>query len=216
MYKTIAEFVEDWTKESAISLKVQRALTGPSLQHKSDPEGNTLGKIACHMVVMIGMTGSVVRLEIFAPARGTEPPSSANSIADAYQTSAQSMTEQASTKLKDGQFVSEVSYFGRTLPMAAVLTSLIPHQIHHRGQMTILMRQAERLGRASEVSWFQQRRSYHIPPVSRWGLDGVNPLHLLFTSELVQSLRRPSVCAFSIFGRRPAMIRSRGRNAVSR
>lgn len=52
------------------------------------------------------------------------------------------MTEQAPKKLKDGQLVSEVTYFGRSLPMTTVLNGLIRHQIHHRGQMTILMRQA--------------------------------------------------------------------------
>ena len=46
------------------------------------------------MAVMIGMTGSAVGLEIIAPARGTEPPTSARGIADAYQTAAQSMGQQ--------------------------------------------------------------------------------------------------------------------------
>jgi uncharacterized damage-inducible protein DinB len=69
-------------------------------------------------------------------------PGSAGSIADAYQTAAQSLAEQAEKKLKDEQLASEIPYFSRTLQMAAVLTSLIRHQIHHRGQMTILMRQA--------------------------------------------------------------------------
>jgi uncharacterized damage-inducible protein DinB len=142
MYKTIAEFVEDWTKENGISRKIQRALTDDSLQYRSDPEGNTLGKIAWHMVVMIGMTGSAVGLEVVAPPRGTEPPISAKSIADAYQTAAQSMSEQASTRLRDEQLPSEIAYFGRSLPTASVLQALIRHQTHHRGQMTILMRQA--------------------------------------------------------------------------
>ena len=63
-------------------------------------------------------------------------------MADAYQTAAKSLTEQASKKLKDGQLASEVAFHGRTLPMATVLSGLIRHQIHHRGQTTILMRQA--------------------------------------------------------------------------
>jgi uncharacterized damage-inducible protein DinB len=142
MYKTISEFVEDWGRESAITLRVQRALTDSSLDQKSDPDGNTLGKIAWHMVVMLGMTGAAVGLEVIAPARGTEPPSSASGIAEAFQVAAQSFSEQASKKLKDEQLSSDVAYFGRTLPMRSVLTSLIRHQIHHRGQMTILMRQA--------------------------------------------------------------------------
>ena len=142
MYDTITEFVDDWTRESDISLRIQRALTDSSLATRSDPEGNTLGKIAWHMVVMIGLTGAAMGLEVAAPPRGTEPPASAAGIADAYQAAARSLAEQARGKLKDDQLASEVSYFGRMLRTALVLQSLVRHQIHHRGQMTILMRQA--------------------------------------------------------------------------
>lgn len=142
MYRTIAQFVEDWSNESAISLKVMLALTNASLQQRSDPEGNTLGKIAWHMVIMIGLTGSAAGLAVVAPPRGTEAPASAASIADTYQTAARSIGEQATAKLKDDQLATEIMYFGRPLPMALVLQSLVRHQIHHRAQMTVLMRMA--------------------------------------------------------------------------
>ena len=142
MYTSTREFVEDWTRESAISLKVERVLTDPSLQQKTDPEGRTLGTIAWHMVVMIGLTGSAMGLVIDAPQRGTEPPGSAVLIADAYEKAARSMSEQAAAHLTDAQLPSEISYFGRTLPTARILDSLVRHQIHHRAQMTVLLRQA--------------------------------------------------------------------------
>jgi uncharacterized damage-inducible protein DinB len=142
MYSTIQEFVEDWTHESALSLKVQRALTDASLQQKSDPEGNSLGKIAWHMVVMLGMSGAALGLEVDAPPRGTEAPTSARTTADAYEKAARSLAEQMAAKLKDNQLGEEVSYFGRTLPRTRVLRSLVRHQVHHRAQMTTLMRMA--------------------------------------------------------------------------
>jgi uncharacterized damage-inducible protein DinB len=142
MYKTIVEFAEDWARESAISLKVQKALTDSSLQQKAEPEGNSLGKIGWHMVIMTGMTGSVLGIVVDAPARGTEAPAAAAKIAAAYETAARSLGEQASQKLKDDQLAAEIQYFGRSLPMAAVMQSLVRHQIHHRGQMTTLMRLA--------------------------------------------------------------------------
>lgn len=142
MYTTIKEFVEDWTRESGISLKVERALTDAALSQRSDPEGNTLGKIAWHMVIMIGANGAAAGLDVVAPPRGTEPPSSAAAIADAYETAARTLGEQASAKLKDEQLASEISVFGRTMPLAAVFQTLLRHQIHHRAQMTILMRSA--------------------------------------------------------------------------
>jgi uncharacterized damage-inducible protein DinB len=142
MYTSIAEFVEDWGKESANSLKVMRALTDASLSRRSDPEANTLGKIAWHMVVMIGASGSAAGLEVTAPQRGTEPPASASSIAEAFETAARTMREQASKKLTDGQLAADISLWGRTMTIAAAFQGLVRHLIHHRGQMTVLMREA--------------------------------------------------------------------------
>ncbi|MGA2613330.1 MAG: DinB family protein [Spirochaetia bacterium] len=142
MHTTIAEFVEDWGRESATSLGVQRNLTDASLKQKSDPEGNALGKIAWHMVMMIGITGSAIGLEIGTPPRGTEAPGSANLIADAYQRAAAALGEQARSKLTDAQLAREIDLFGRSVTIAAALQTLIRHQIHHRGQVAVLMRMA--------------------------------------------------------------------------
>ncbi len=142
MYTSVAEFVEDWGRESASSLKVMRALTDASLSRRSDPEANTLGKVAWHMVIMIGASGSAAGLEVTAPQRGTEPPASASRIADAFETAAHTMGEQASKKLSDAQLASEISLWGRTMTIAASFQGLVRHLIHHRGQMTVLMREA--------------------------------------------------------------------------
>ena len=142
MYQTVREFVDDWTRESGISLKVERTLTDASLSQKMDAEGRTLGQLAWHMAVMIGMTGAAVGLEVQAPPRAADPPTSAARISDAYEKAAQSLAEEASRKLKDEQLGGEISLFGRTLSRAWALHALIRHQIHHRGQITVVARQA--------------------------------------------------------------------------
>jgi uncharacterized damage-inducible protein DinB len=142
MYRTIADFVEDWNRESATSLKIERTLTDASLTQKIYSEGRTLGQLAWHMVVMIGGTGSLAGLEVEGPSRDAPPPASAAGMADAYEKAARSLGEQALARLKDAQLPVEIAFFGRSLPLARVLQSLIVHQVHHRGQMTVLMRQA--------------------------------------------------------------------------
>jgi uncharacterized damage-inducible protein DinB len=142
MYRTVADFVGDWTRESSASMKVERTLTDASLAQKTYAEGRTLGQLAWHMALMIGTTGAALGLAVDAPARGTEQPASAARIAEAYEKAARSLGELAATKLKDEQLASEVPFFGRQLPIARILQALISHQIHHRGQMTVLMRQA--------------------------------------------------------------------------
>jgi uncharacterized damage-inducible protein DinB len=142
MYRTVSEFVQDWARESGLSLKVERALSDGSLPQKADPESRTLGQLAWHMVGMIGATGTAVGLEIDAPARGTEAPASAGAIANAYEKAAASLGEQAARKLKDEQLSTEIQLFGRPMQVSWALHSLVRHQIHHRGQIMILMRQA--------------------------------------------------------------------------
>ena len=142
MYVTVAEFIEDWGRESANTLKVMRALTDASLPQRSDPEANTLGQIAWHMIVMVGAYGAATGLEVVAPQRGTEPPVSAARIGDAFDSAARTMAELASKKLSEGQLSSEISLWGRTVSVAAAFQGLIRHLIHHRGQMTVLMREA--------------------------------------------------------------------------
>ena len=142
MYTTISEFVEDWRRESGISLKVLRALTDTSLQQKSDADANPLGRIAYHMAKMIGGTGSALGLEVLAPPREAEPPSVAAQIADEFEKAAKSLIDQASIKLTDAKLSEDISLFGRTMPLASALQTLIRHQIHHRGQISVLMRSA--------------------------------------------------------------------------
>jgi uncharacterized damage-inducible protein DinB len=141
MYLTIKEFIDDWNRESATSLAVERALTDASLPQNSDPEGRTLGRLGWHMVLMIGGMGGAAGLTVKAPPHGTTAPASAAAIADAYETAARSMADEAAW-LKDEQLTVEVKAFGRPMTLASLLQGLVRHQIHHRGQMTILMRSA--------------------------------------------------------------------------
>ena len=134
--------MNDWARESDLSLKVERALTDASLARKTDPEGRTLGDIAWHMVIMIGMTGSALGLTMDAPQRGTAVPSAAAMIADAYEKARQSLRQQAASSLTDAQLAEEIDLFSRKITREGALHALIRHQIHHRGQMTVLMRGA--------------------------------------------------------------------------
>jgi uncharacterized damage-inducible protein DinB len=142
VYRNTKEFVDEWTVESSISLKVLKVITDASLDQKIYQEGRNLAHLAWHMTMMIGGIGSIVGLEVAAPQRGTEMPSSAAALVEVYEKAAHSLGEQASKKLQDSQLVVEVPFFGRSMSIERILHSLILHQCHHRGQLTVLIRQA--------------------------------------------------------------------------
>jgi uncharacterized damage-inducible protein DinB len=142
MYRTVEEFVTDWNRESENSLRIERALTDASLTQKSDPGGRTLRELGWHLAGMIGSVATAMGLTVDAPARGSEPAATAGQIAIVYEKAARSFSEQVSKTLKDDGLSKEIQLFGRTLTMDMAFQSLMRHQIHHRAQMTVLMRMA--------------------------------------------------------------------------
>jgi uncharacterized damage-inducible protein DinB len=142
MYQTIAAFLEDWALERAATLKVMKALTDSSLGQRVSTEGRTLGFLAWHIVLSLSEMSNKAGLRVEGPAEDAAPPSSASAVAAAYERSSASVAEQVGASWKDSMLADELVLYGRPWKRRGVLASLVKHQVHHRGQMTVLMRQA--------------------------------------------------------------------------
>ncbi len=142
MYATIDSFLDDWKGESATTLRVLKTLTDSSLSQKVSAEGRTLGFIAWHLALTIGEMGGKAGLPIAAPAEDAAVPAQAALIVAAYEPAARSLAEQTRKLWTDRMLQDELSLYGTRWRRGSVLTSIVNHQIHHRGQMTVLMRQA--------------------------------------------------------------------------
>ncbi len=142
MYATIDSFVEDWKGESATTLRVLRIMTDASLGQMVVPEGRSLGFIAWHLVLTIGEMGGKAGLPVSAPREDSPTPGRAGEIVAAYETASRSLSGEARKLWSDRMLQEELQMYGRTWRRGSVLTSIVRHQIHHRGQMTVLMRQA--------------------------------------------------------------------------
>ncbi len=141
MIRTIADFLTAWTNESAGTLKVLRTLTDESLKQMVTPEGRSLGFIAWHTTTSLGMVVEAGLL-VTLPGDKDPMPASACAIADAYDNGAQAVADAVKANWTDAQLEDQVPMYGETWTKGFVLTALIGHQCHHRGQMTVLMRQA--------------------------------------------------------------------------
>ena len=62
-------------------------------------------------------------------------------IAEKYEAVIEAYNKEAAT-LTEAQMEEEVNAFGGAMPRGKLLRMLIEHQTHHRGQMTVLLRQA--------------------------------------------------------------------------
>lgn len=142
MFRTIDDFEKTWSNERESSLKIMRALTDASLAQPVSPGGRTLGKIAWHVVQTLGEMGGHAGLKIEGANEHTPQPSSASAIADAYAANAGAVARAVKASWKDADLPTEIEMYGEKWPRGKALWALVAHEAHHRGQMTVLMRQA--------------------------------------------------------------------------
>jgi uncharacterized damage-inducible protein DinB len=142
MFRRIENFTGHWAHESAATLKVIRACTDASLAQAVTPSGRTLGRLAWHLVTtlpeMLGHSG----LPVTGPAQDAPVPTTVAEIASAYEAAARAVGEQVAARWTDVMLEEKVPMYGEQWLRGDVLYALIVHQTHHRGQMTVLMRQA--------------------------------------------------------------------------
>ena len=141
MFRTINDFLDGWKYESEATLKVFENLTDISLNQKVTSTGRSLGFIAWHITNTIPEMLSKTGLP-FSYEENTPVPTSVETIKNIYQKSSKAVTDLISKNWKDEMLNDDINMYGQVWKRTSVLSSLIAHQAHHRGQMTVLMRQA--------------------------------------------------------------------------
>lgn len=144
MYRSIQEFLDDWARESALTMKVLSALTDASLsQQVTANRGRTLGELAWHLVTSVtGMLGAG-GLQVEGPGFDAAAPGSAQEIADSYKKVSDAAAAALKREWTDAKLSEKLLLFGTIdTTCGGLLNLVVRHQIHHRGQMTVLMRQA--------------------------------------------------------------------------
>lgn len=142
MYRKVDDFINDWAYESSSTQKIFESLTDESLSQKVTPDGRDLGFIAWHLAVTIPELMARTGLKVEGPEEHSQPPSSAAEIVAAYKKASDSLVTQLKANWNDSMLEEEDDMYGEPWKKGQSLTNLLNHQIHHRGQMTVLMRQA--------------------------------------------------------------------------
>ena len=141
MYRKAQDFIEDWTMNAAGTLNVMKAITDDKMDVAIADGHNSLGWLSWHLVGVAGAFGHFAGLQIPAPGPEMKQPEKMAEIIKAYEHIMAAYTKEAAT-LTDDILIEEVSAFGGTMLRGKLLRMVVEHQTHHRGQMTVLLRQA--------------------------------------------------------------------------
>ena len=142
VYKNLEDFFNDWKFESEVMQKYLANLTDESLKQKVTPDGRDLGFIAWHSVTTIGEMTEKIGLKVDCPRCESDAPGSASEIISAYNTASESLVNELKSNWTDETLQQEDDMYGEMWKRGETLYNMLVHQVHHRGQMSVLMRQA--------------------------------------------------------------------------
>ncbi|WP_336862395.1 DinB family protein [Peribacillus frigoritolerans] len=142
MYISISDFIKEWNKEAILTQNVLDSLTDESLEQQVYPEGRTLGRIVWHFTTNIPDYLAHFGLKIDRIESSENVPSSAREIAITFKNVSSHATKIIEQQWTDESLGQIQEAFGRQETNASILMGLIKHIVHHRGQVTVLMRQA--------------------------------------------------------------------------
>lgn len=142
MFSSVSTFLQVWEKEAESTQRILDALSDDSLSQLVAMQDRTLGRIAWHLVTtipeMMGRTGLILE----SINEDTPLPKTAEEISHNYQKVSNSLITAVRNQWNDQTLLETRDMYGETWVIGTTLSALVDHQIHHRGQMTVLMRQA--------------------------------------------------------------------------
>lgn len=142
MYRKIEDFQKMWSYEASETLKIFNDLTDESLNQKVTETGRSLGFLAWHIVSTIPEMFGAAGVKIEGAAPDSEVPKNVSEIIAVFDKTVKSLNEELPKHWKDENLTDEIPMYGETWTKGFTLTCFLMHAAHHRGQMTILMRQA--------------------------------------------------------------------------
>lgn len=141
MFRRLDDFLQGWQYESEATLKLLDALTDASLGQRVTSDGRSLGFLGWHLATTLPEMMNRTGLQVEGPEHGPAP-ATAREIRDGYARASQSLVDQLRSRWTDASLEEERDMYGERWKNGTTLSALIAHQAHHRGQMTVLMRQA--------------------------------------------------------------------------
>lgn len=142
MFHTIDSFVQLWKIEAKNTQLILDACTDESMQQSVTEGHRTLRRLAWHIVTSVHEMMSRTGLKFEAAEHDAQVPAAAKEISAQWAKASDSFVQAIRTQWNDSTLQEECDMYGDQWANGVTLQMLIHHMIHHRGQMTVLMRQA--------------------------------------------------------------------------
>ncbi len=141
MIRKIEDFLSERKYESEMTLKVFAQLNNEILDKKLAEKVRTIGRLAWHITETVAEMMNHAGLPVEGLVEEKDQDFDVNKIMESYRKSSSSLLEQVKKNWDDSQMEDMVDMYGDRWNKGTVLSILTKHEAHHRGQLTILMRE---------------------------------------------------------------------------
>lgn len=142
MYRKVSDFLDAHERLTDATTRIFEQLTDDNLEQAVAPGYRTLGDLAWHIVTTIPEMTNRAGLGLSAVDETSLPPDSAQEIRDGYATASAELVDAVKSQWTDEDLTKTDGMYGEEWPRGLTLSAVILHEVHHRGQMTVLLRQA--------------------------------------------------------------------------
>lgn len=142
MFTNKDELLQEWHYEATLTQKILDQLTDESLNQLVIEDHSTLGWLGWHLAEAVYYCSSLGGLKLQSPEAYDVVAGKAKEISSLYQKVSEDVVSAVHTQWQDADLHQIIDAFGYKMPVHKLIRIMISHQIHHRGQMTVLMRQA--------------------------------------------------------------------------
>lgn len=142
MYRKVDDFINDWENARAGTIKALEAMTDEKLEQAIVEGHNTLGWLGWHITSAQEYFAGLLGLTVTMPNDVRTVPKNAEKIIETYKAVSKELADKVSTSFTDNSLAEDVDQHETPTPRGEILRTLINHQTHHVGQITVLLRQA--------------------------------------------------------------------------
>jgi uncharacterized damage-inducible protein DinB len=143
MYRTIEDFIIHFRLEANLTEQIFETLTDESLNQAPCGYDRSLGRLAWHITSTIAEMMRTAGFPFDAATEDQQIPTTVLELVDAYRNSCDLFVQTLQQRWNDSELDDPIPMYGDRWRRRDLLIYLMSHQAHHRGQMTVLMRQLD-------------------------------------------------------------------------
>jgi len=142
MFHELDHFLFLWDLEARNTMKLLKDIPDAALSQEVAAGHRDIRKLSWHLVISFSEMMGRADLPLGGPDYSSAIPGSSHDIREAFREISTKLVESLKANWQADTLQEEKEIYGRTMKKGFVLYILLAHLIHHRGQMTVLMRQA--------------------------------------------------------------------------